>query len=135
MHWINHNYSNRNPLSYIIFKFSGGYWSLPNIDQSTPFIYLLYSNIQVGLVIWWPVLLSSFPVDAMEVSRIIVNRWTNLLSFHIRITPPFCVNVISPLCRFLDFSFNWFGRPGFSLIVPQTLVLFFNSISDVDTLL
>ena len=33
------------------------------------------------------------------------------LSFYIKRTiSPFCKNVISPLCRYLDSSFNWFGR-------------------------
>lgn len=124
MHGINCSYSNRNSLSYTIFEFSRRYWRLPGIDWINPFICLLDSNIQVGLATWWPVLLSSFSVDAMEASQIVfIMQNSLLLYFLIRITSPFLKNVISPLCRFLDFSFSWFGNHD-CLIVPQTPLYF-----------
>lgn len=124
MHWINCSYSSKNSFSYIIFEFFRRYWRLPEIDWINPFTYLLYSNIQVGLVTWWPVLLSSSPVDAMEASQIVFIMQNSLLSFHIRITSPFLKNVISPLCRFLDFSFSVFGKPWFSYSPTNSAFIF-----------
>ena len=60
----------------------------------------------------------------MVASWIIITMQASRLSFRIRrISLPFCKNVISHVL-ISDFSFNWFGRQWFSLIVPQTLVYF-----------
>ena len=70
---------------------------------------------------------SSFPVDVMEVSWIVITMWTSLLSFYIRITSPFHKNVFPPLCRFLDLFFNLLGR--FSLVSPISSVFIFQQYS------
>lgn len=125
MHGINCSYSNRNSLSYTIFEFSRRYWRLPGIDWINPFISLLDSNIQVGLATWWPVtpvFLFCRCYGGITNSFHIMQN-SSLLYFLIRITSPFLKNVISPLCRFLDFSFSWFGNHD-CLIVPQTPLYF-----------